>query len=78
MSFRTRKSIKVAPGVYNENVTVTHTCEIDGAQAGNAFSGRTSGGPGESTVNSTSVLPSRVHPMAVRAVTWSYQEWPLP
>ena len=23
--------IKVAPGVYNENVTVTHTCEIDGA-----------------------------------------------
>ena len=50
--------IKVAPGVYNENVTVTHSCEIDGAQAGNPFSGRTSGGPGESTVNSTSTVGS--------------------
>jgi hypothetical protein len=44
-------TINVAPGVYNENVTVTHSCEINGAQAGNAVSGRTSGGPSESTVN---------------------------
>jgi len=43
--------IKVAPGAYNENVTVTHSCTINGAQAGNAVSGRTSGGPNESTVN---------------------------
>jgi hypothetical protein len=39
------------PGVYNENVGVTHSCTINGAQAGNAFAGRTSGGPAESTVN---------------------------
>jgi hypothetical protein len=44
-------TINVGPGVYNENVTVTHSCEINGAQAGNAVSGRTSGGPMESTVN---------------------------
>src|SRR6476661_866437 len=44
-------TINVAPGVYNENVTVTHSCTINGAQTGNAVSGRTSGGPAESTVN---------------------------
>src|SRR4051794_40312303 len=44
-------TINVAPGVYNESVIVTHSCEINGAQAGNAFSGRISGGPAESTVN---------------------------
>src|SRR5256885_255873 len=49
-------TINVAPGLYNENVTVTHSCEINGAQAGNAVSGRTSAGPGESTVNSTSMV----------------------
>ena len=43
-------TINVAPGLYNENVTVTHSCEINGAQAGNAVVGRTSGGPAESTV----------------------------
>src|SRR3954470_23128856 len=43
--------INVAPGVYNENVTVTHSCTINGARAGVAVSGRTSGGPNESTVN---------------------------
>ena len=49
-------TINVAPGVYNENVTVTHSCEINGAQAGNSVSGRTSGGPGESTVRSVSTV----------------------
>ena len=49
-------TINVAPGVYNENVTVTHSCEINGAQAGNPVAGRTSGGPGESTVRSTSTV----------------------
>jgi hypothetical protein len=51
-------TINVAAGVYNENVTVTHSCEINGAQAGNAFSGRISGNPAESTVNSTSTVGS--------------------
>src|SRR5256885_16689602 len=51
-------TINVAPGAYNENVTVTHSCDINGAQAGNAFAGRTSGGPAESTVNSTSTVGS--------------------
>ncbi len=54
----TCSTINVAPGVYNENVTVTHSCDINGAQAGTAFSGRTSGGPAESTVNSVSTVGS--------------------
>lgn len=51
-------TINVAAGVYNENVTVTHSCDINGAQAGVPFSGRISGGPAESTVNSTSTTGS--------------------
>jgi hypothetical protein len=43
-------TINVAPGLYNENVTVTHSCEINGAQANTPVSARTSGGPAESTV----------------------------
>lgn len=51
--------INVAAGVYNENVTVTHSCDINGAQAGNPVAGRTSGGPGESTVSGVAVgLPT--------------------
>ena len=52
----TCSTINVAPGVYNENVTVTHSCEINGAQAGNPVAGRTSAGPGESTVRSVSTV----------------------
>jgi hypothetical protein len=44
-------TINVAPGAYTESVTVTHSCEINGAQAGIPFSGRISGGPAESTVS---------------------------
>jgi hypothetical protein len=45
-------TINVAPGVYNENVTVAFpNTTINGAQAGNPVAGRTSGGSGESTVN---------------------------
>jgi hypothetical protein len=45
-------TINVAPGVYNENVTVAFpNTTINGAQAGNPVAGRTSGGPSESTVN---------------------------
>lgn len=44
--------INVAPGVYNETVTVTHSCEINGAQAGNSdFTTRTANPAAESTVN---------------------------
>jgi hypothetical protein len=43
--------INVAPGPYNENVVVNYSTTINGAQTGNAVSGRTSGGPNESTVN---------------------------
>src|SRR3954453_18964088 len=59
-------TINVAPGVYNENVTVTHSCEINGAQAGNAVAGRTSGGPNESTVNGV-VPPGSVPVFAINA-----------
>lgn len=50
--------INVAPGVYNENVTVTHSCAINGAQAGNPVAGRTSAGPGESTVRGATTVGS--------------------
>src|SRR5205085_4184028 len=47
----TCNTINVAPGTYNENVLVAFAnTTINGAQAGNAVSGRTSGGPAESTV----------------------------
>ena len=47
----TCSTINVAPGVYNENVTISRSLTLNGAQAGNAFGGRTFAGPGESTVN---------------------------
>ena len=43
-------TIKVGPGLYNENVTVTHSCKIYGAQVDTPVSGRISGGPAESIV----------------------------
>ena len=43
-------TINVAPGAYNENVAVNNSTTINGAQAGNPVSGRTSGGVAESTV----------------------------
>lgn len=44
--------INVAPGAYSENVTVAFpNTTINGAQAGVPVAGRTSGGPGESTVS---------------------------
>ncbi len=42
--------INVAPGVYLENVTVTRSVTLNGAQAGQLIAGRTSAGPAESTV----------------------------
>ena len=50
--------IDVAPGVYNENVTVNFSTTINGAQAGNAVGGRISGGPNESTVNGANPVGS--------------------
>jgi hypothetical protein len=43
-------TINVAAGAYSENVVVNFSTTINGAQAGNAVAGRTSGGPNESTV----------------------------
>lgn len=48
--------ITVAPGVYNENVSVPRTVTINGAQAGVAVAGRVSVGPNESTVNGANPL----------------------
>src|SRR5438552_234455 len=44
-------TINVDPGVYSENVTISRSLTLNGAQAGNAFAGRTFASPGESTVN---------------------------
>jgi hypothetical protein len=43
-------TINVAPGMYNENVTINRSLTLNGAQAGNSVSTRISGGPFESTV----------------------------
>jgi hypothetical protein len=43
-------TIEVAPGVYAENVSVTRSVTLNGAQAGQPVAGRTSAGPNESTV----------------------------
>ena len=49
--------IDVAPGTYNENVTVAFAnTTINGAQAGVPVAGRTSGGPNESTVNGAAAI----------------------
>src|SRR2546430_15869375 len=45
----TCSTINVAPGIYNENITVNFSTTINGAQAGNRFDARAPGG--ESTVN---------------------------
>lgn len=44
-------TINVAPGFYAENVTIPRTLTLNGAQAGNSYAGRVSGGPLESTVS---------------------------
>jgi hypothetical protein len=50
--------IDVAPGAYSENVVVNFSTTINGAQAGNSVSGRTSGGPAESTVSGANPIGS--------------------
>ncbi|HLW34508.1 MAG TPA: hypothetical protein VKS98_02510 [Chthoniobacterales bacterium] len=50
--------INVAAGPYSENVVVNYSTTINGAQAGNSFSGRTSGGPAESTVQGLNPIGS--------------------
>ena len=44
------ETISVLPRLYNENVTINRPVTINGAQAGQAVAGRTSGGPAESFV----------------------------
>src|ERR1041385_4688903 len=43
-------TVNVAAGVYAENVFISRAVTLNGAQAGQPTSGRTSGGPNESTV----------------------------
>ena len=43
-------TIDVAPGVYLENVSISRSLTLNGAQVGQPVAGRTSGGPAESTV----------------------------
>jgi hypothetical protein len=43
-------TINVAPGIYPENVSITRSLTLNGAQAGQPVAGRVSGGPAESTV----------------------------
>ena len=47
----TCSTINVAPGLYNENVAISRSLTLNGAQAGTAVAGRTFAGPGESTIN---------------------------
>jgi hypothetical protein len=46
----TCSTINVAPGIYPENVSITRSLTLNGAQAGQPVAGRTSGGLNESTV----------------------------
>jgi hypothetical protein len=46
----TCSTINVAPGVYPENVSISRSLTLNGAQVGQPVAGRTSGGPNESTV----------------------------
>jgi hypothetical protein len=53
-------TVNVAPGVYAENVNITHTLTLNGAQAGNPISGRNFGSPSESAlsgVDKTASIP---------------------
>jgi hypothetical protein len=43
-------TINVAPGIYPENVSVSRSVTLNGAEASHPTSGRVSGGPSESTV----------------------------
>ncbi|MFN2623673.1 MAG: hypothetical protein ABR611_12615 [Chthoniobacterales bacterium] len=43
-------TVNVAPGAYAENVFISHAVTLNGAQAGQPTTGRSSGGPNESTV----------------------------
>ena len=43
-------TINVAPGLYAENVNITRSLTLNGAQAGQPLATRLSGGPGESTI----------------------------
>ena len=43
-------TINVAPGLYAENVNISRSLTLNGAQAGQPFAIRLSGGPGESTI----------------------------
>lgn len=43
-------TISVAPGLYNENVSIPRSLTLNGAQAGQAVTARTAGGPDESTI----------------------------
>ena len=52
--------INVAPGVYNENISIPRSLVLNGAQAGQPVAGRISGGPAESTLrgaNPTGSIP---------------------
>jgi hypothetical protein len=43
-------TVNVAPGVYPENISITHSLTLNGAQAGQSVGARISGGPAESTL----------------------------
>src|SRR5436190_8953655 len=54
-------TINVAPGVYSENISITRSVTLNGAQAGQPTAGRISAGPAESTV--VGVMPTGAHPV---------------
>jgi hypothetical protein len=61
-------TINVAPGVYLENVTISRSLTLNGAQAGQPVASRTSAGPAESTVIGAN--PAAAHPvLAINAPT---------
>ena len=62
-------TINVGPGVYTENVTISRSLTLNGAQAGQAVAGRTSGGPGESIVVGADSAGSPVFLIAAPNVT---------
>jgi hypothetical protein len=51
-------TINVAPGIYNENVTINRSLTLNGAQAGQTVSLRTSGGATESTLRGAALTGS--------------------